>query len=460
MQNSNFIAHNNTQKASLEDHIDSYTKRGIDIPPNIRDACVSHIQDTIAEALKYIDENVISRINTKMSWLNADTLIFGDIHGELRLFIQSLFIAGAIDIDGNYKKENMKNIVQLGDIIDREGKHPFESVIYIRYLQKQARDAGGDLHLLFGNHEKFNLQREEWWNENHFTDTNSNTIIMRPTIKEILTQDITDGIVKLSYSPSNTKLMCFHGRVSKDTIIEIIAHMAKEDIYKNKIHSSPDLKNFFQSVSQAIEIKDFCKKFSSLEIYSKLQKSGIELNDISNWINHQLVKYIKNPENTDISFLIEENEGVYNRNKCQNKNPIIDIDFSRYNKKYDYKPIQVGGHTPTTTSDEGRRAKGFGNGIIQDRASIFADADLCNGYQAFVAADTSNGNLYAVEVLNQEESGKSYMLKDSLKSNRPKDDFCYIPQKLDYIHCRQLKGLDISLTMKKRTLKKVLPNEI
>uniref|UniRef100_A0A7S0I1J4 Calcineurin-like phosphoesterase domain-containing protein n=1 Tax=Hanusia phi TaxID=3032 RepID=A0A7S0I1J4_9CRYP len=80
----------------------------------------------------------------------------GDIHGDVRALATSLRMSDLIDERGNWVgKDSM--LVQLGDVLDR-GPNDYFCMRLLIKLQKQAREAGGDVICLLGNHEVMNAQ--------------------------------------------------------------------------------------------------------------------------------------------------------------------------------------------------------------------------------------------------------------------------------------------------------------
>jgi hypothetical protein len=415
-----------------------YTDTGIDIPPYLQETCVKNIKNTIQEALAHIDPKLDSTLAKKTEFFTGDKIILGDVHGELRLTVQNLYVAGIIDKSGQWKSDNKRTLIQLGDLIDREGLHPFESMIYLRLLQQQAKTLGQEVHLLFGNHEKFSFTYEEWWNENHLLDDKGNKTIMRPLIRKILREDVKKGRVKLSYAPDHAKFFCFHGRSTKETLKRLLVDMRKDDYYRQKMDATPETKIYFQTLEQEIDSKNTPQKVRAMELYKNMEKCDITLSDCSNWMNLSLIKMIDNPEILANSYLTGENKGIYCRNKKSSYDPLIPEKEPNTENKYDFKPIQIGGHTPTTTQEIARRAKGFGFGILQDRTSIFADADLVKGYQAFVGINSKSGQVIAFEIRDGEK-----MIQDTSLSKNSKESFHYLKDKIDFIKIRPLQGIQV-----------------
>jgi hypothetical protein len=415
-----------------------YTHEGINISPAIQETCIKNIKSTIHEALDHLETETESEISQKTKNFSVDKVILGDIHGELRLAIQNLYLAGIIDKFGRLRPDNKKTLIQLGDVVDREGLHPFESMIYLRALQQEAKKQGQEIHLLFGNHEKFSFTYEDWWNENHLLDDKGNKTIMRPLIQKILIEDVKKERVKLSYAPDDTKFFCFHGRATKETIKRLLADMRKDDIYRKKMDATPETKTYFQKLEQDMDAPQPTPKIRAMDLYKNMEKCGITIEDCSHWMNLSLKKMIQKPEILATSFLTGENQGVYCRNKKSPHSPLIPESKPGEESKYDVKPIQIGGHTPTTTREMARRAKGYGFGILQDRTSIFADADLVKGYQAFVGIHSKTGEVLAFEIRDQER-----MIQDTKTSNHSKEPLLYLKDKLNFIQIRSLPGIQV-----------------
>ena len=82
----------------------------------------------------------------------------GDIHGDIQKFLDCLLIAGLIfqDDDGIRWVGGDATVVQLGDILDR-GDAEISTILLLRELDKQARQDGGAVYMLNGNHESLNV---------------------------------------------------------------------------------------------------------------------------------------------------------------------------------------------------------------------------------------------------------------------------------------------------------------
>lgn len=82
----------------------------------------------------------------------------GDIHGDLPKAIRALEVAGVLDEqDGRpVWAGGDATIVQLGDVLDR-GDCEIGVVLLLRELDRQARQQGGAVYMLNGNHESLNI---------------------------------------------------------------------------------------------------------------------------------------------------------------------------------------------------------------------------------------------------------------------------------------------------------------
>lgn len=86
----------------------------------------------------------------------ADRLIaLGDVHGDLKATRRALKLGGLID-DHDAWVGGETVLVQTGDILDR-GDDEQEILDLLERLEVEARQAGGRVHLLNGNHELMNV---------------------------------------------------------------------------------------------------------------------------------------------------------------------------------------------------------------------------------------------------------------------------------------------------------------
>ena len=89
-------------------------------------------------------------------WKNIDRIVVvGDLHGAYDNFVMILKQTGLVD-DLLQWKGGKTHLVQMGDILDRGDRARDIFDLLIR-LEKDAKSAGGFVHVLIGNHEEMNL---------------------------------------------------------------------------------------------------------------------------------------------------------------------------------------------------------------------------------------------------------------------------------------------------------------
>lgn len=86
----------------------------------------------------------------------SDTLILSDIEGNLRFLDAALKSLSVTDAQGNWNYGD-KHLVIAGDAVDR-GRDVFAVLWRLYTLSLQAKDAGGAVHLVLGNHEQYLLR--------------------------------------------------------------------------------------------------------------------------------------------------------------------------------------------------------------------------------------------------------------------------------------------------------------
>ncbi len=89
-----------------------------------------------------------------------EIVAIGDVHGTKKGLEEILRHAGLIDPDGAWTGGN-RVLVQTGDLIDR-GRWGRRCYDLLKDLQPQARDSGGEVVMLIGNHELMVLQGTPW----------------------------------------------------------------------------------------------------------------------------------------------------------------------------------------------------------------------------------------------------------------------------------------------------------
>jgi hypothetical protein len=85
----------------------------------------------------------------------------GDLHADLDAARRAFQLAGAIDARDRWIGGNL-TVVQLGDLIGR-GTADREVLDFVLDVQRNARAAGGTVHVLLGNHEVFAARPDHRW---------------------------------------------------------------------------------------------------------------------------------------------------------------------------------------------------------------------------------------------------------------------------------------------------------
>eukprot|EP00903_Cladosiphon_okamuranus_P006063 g5978.t1 len=81
-------------------------------------------------------------------------VVIGDVHGDLDAFAETLLAAGLVDDSGKWSAGETV-LVQAGDIFDR-GDADLEVEEWLWTLEEQAKESGGAVYHLLGNHEIMN----------------------------------------------------------------------------------------------------------------------------------------------------------------------------------------------------------------------------------------------------------------------------------------------------------------
>ena len=89
---------------------------------------------------------------SQCEWDNVEHIVaVGDVHGAYDRYLEILKAAGVIDAAGHWSA-GKTHFVQLGDVVDRGGDSR-KALDFNRRLAREADQAGGEAHLLLGNHE-------------------------------------------------------------------------------------------------------------------------------------------------------------------------------------------------------------------------------------------------------------------------------------------------------------------
>jgi len=90
-------------------------------------------------------------------WTNVDRVVaIADLHGDYGQYFKVMQSAGLIDASGKWIGGET-HLVQTGDVPDR-GPDTKKIIDHLVKLSKQAKKAGGYVHLLIGNHEAMNVE--------------------------------------------------------------------------------------------------------------------------------------------------------------------------------------------------------------------------------------------------------------------------------------------------------------
>jgi hypothetical protein len=112
-----------------------------------------------------LNQNYHSKPDFKQCYTGVDSMgIITDIHGEYKTYLNLLKAMGIIDRSLNWKF-GRGHLVVIGDTFDR-GDMVTEVFWHLFGLEKQAANAGGQVHMLLGNHEFLVLNK----NLNYISD--------------------------------------------------------------------------------------------------------------------------------------------------------------------------------------------------------------------------------------------------------------------------------------------------
>ncbi len=106
--------------------------------------------------LMLLDPRVVRSQTASVQWTGVDrTIVFADVHGAGTELRQLLRESGVIDASEHWAA-GTAHLVSLGDLLDR-GPDARGVMDLLMRLQQEARAAGGQVHVLLGNHEAMNL---------------------------------------------------------------------------------------------------------------------------------------------------------------------------------------------------------------------------------------------------------------------------------------------------------------
>ena len=82
---------------------------------------------------------------------NVDVYVVGDVHADDQRLKRVLAAAGVIDRQNAWSAGNAV-VIFMGDLIDK-GPHPVDVIGFVESLRRAAREQGGEVYSLIGNHE-------------------------------------------------------------------------------------------------------------------------------------------------------------------------------------------------------------------------------------------------------------------------------------------------------------------
>jgi len=89
-------------------------------------------------------------------WTDVErVVVIGDLHGDYESFIKILKGTRTVDRDLHWVAGKV-HLVQTGDVMDR-GEDARKIFDLLMRLEKEAKEAGGMVHVLLGNHEEMNI---------------------------------------------------------------------------------------------------------------------------------------------------------------------------------------------------------------------------------------------------------------------------------------------------------------
>jgi hypothetical protein len=112
----------------------------------------------ITISLYFYKNPIESKMIVQHIHTNQKIIAVGDLHGDLPNTLKTFKMAGLIDDQGNWAAGN-SIFVQTGDVVDR-GPDTIELYKLMQKLIVQAKEKGGQVIQLLGNHEVMNLAND------------------------------------------------------------------------------------------------------------------------------------------------------------------------------------------------------------------------------------------------------------------------------------------------------------
>jgi hypothetical protein len=123
----------------------------------MRHTYIRHLVSTVAAVLLLAAVPCL-QAHSQESWRFTEAprvVAFGDVHGAYPALVELLQTAGLVDSELHWTG-GRTHAVSLGDLLDR-GPDVRQVLDLVMRLQGEARAAGGDVHVVLGNHEAMNL---------------------------------------------------------------------------------------------------------------------------------------------------------------------------------------------------------------------------------------------------------------------------------------------------------------
>ncbi|MCH9633981.1 MAG: hypothetical protein S4CHLAM7_07150 [Chlamydiae bacterium] len=176
----------------------------------------------------------------------AETVVFGDIHGELIGFFDNLYNAGLIDETFQWKG-NSKTLIQLGDVIDR-GYFSEAVWNFLGIIQEQAKESSGKVVRLIGNHELMVLEG--------YYGYAAQVIVDPETFSEQIKKDILEDKVHLAYTDGK-RLFLHAGMRTEIRNLLIREIMQKRECNSTDVYVEDIVEHLNELLVKAVREEDY-----------------------------------------------------------------------------------------------------------------------------------------------------------------------------------------------------------
>lgn len=242
----------------------------------------TNISQIIAEQLD--DEVLVDNLNFLRD--DLDTFVLGDVHGHLVGLVTHLYQVGLVDREGNWIGGD-KEFIQLGDMVDRWVYSP-ETLLYMLDLQQQAREAGGDVVILAGNHEVSMLEGNQELSDHPYFDIT----------RDVLIEAVKDGLIKASHV-SNGKIYT-HAGIHPELLKKLECSIGKNNLTMESVAEELN-----KRLVKAVDNNDFSDDIFIIDperlVGGDTEYGGVFWNDLKTWekadksmIDNDVLLYILN----------------------------------------------------------------------------------------------------------------------------------------------------------------------